>query len=61
GIAVSILFWIAGQNFGGVLTGTGTDLGSGPLFVLLALALYPAARATLGHEPATLSAAEVTA
>ena len=61
GIAVSILFWIAGQNFGGVLTGTGTDLGSGPLFVLLALALYPASRATLDHESATLSAAEVRA
>lgn len=44
GIALSILFWIGGQNFGGLLTGQATDPGSGPLLVLLALALFPAGR-----------------
>ena len=48
GIGVSILFWIAGQNFGGILTGQGTDPGSGPLFVLLALTLFPSARNAVG-------------
>jgi len=50
GIAVSILFWTVGQNFGGILTGHATDPGSGPLFVLLALTLFPAAGTMLGHE-----------
>ncbi len=59
GIAVSILFWIVGQNFGGILTGQSTDPGSGPLFVLLALALYPAPKAALGQESSHLYAAEV--
>ncbi len=59
GIAVSILFWVVAQNFGGILTGQSTDPGSGPLFVLLALALYPAARTALGQESSHLSAAEV--
>jgi hypothetical protein len=59
GIAVSILFWIGGQNFGGILTGQGTDPGSGPLFVLLALTLFPTARNAVGALRSELSVAEV--
>ncbi|MHB1787538.1 MAG: hypothetical protein ACYCS7_15665 [Acidimicrobiales bacterium] len=40
-IVVSSIYWIVPQNFGGILTGHGTDPNSGPLFVLLALVLWP--------------------
>lgn len=43
GAFLAVLFWIGGQNFGGILTGDATDPGSGPLLVLLALTLLPAA------------------
>ncbi len=39
GAALSLGYWVVGQAFGGILTGTGTDPNAGPLFVLLALAL----------------------
>ena len=35
-----IIVWIFVQNFGGVLTGQGTDPNSGPLYVLIALTIY---------------------
>ena len=41
GILVSLIFWVVGQNFGGIFAGNATDPNSGPLFVLLALTLYP--------------------
>lgn len=41
GIALSLVFWVLGQNFGGVFAGHATDPNSGPLYVLLALTLYP--------------------
>ena len=41
GAALSVDFWVLGQSFGGVLTGLGTDLNAGPLFVLLALSIFP--------------------
>lgn len=59
GISLSILFWIGGQNFGGILTGQATDPGSGPLLVLLALALFPArgdAERSARSEPAAAAA-----
>ncbi len=34
------LVWIFVQNFGGVLTGQGTDPNSGPLYILIALTIY---------------------
>jgi hypothetical protein len=43
-IAVVILamaIWVVPENFGGILTGTGTDPNSGPLLALLALAYWP--------------------
>ncbi|HZC64373.1 MAG TPA: hypothetical protein VE464_22280 [Streptosporangiaceae bacterium] len=33
--------WVAGQDLGGILTGSGTDPGSGPLLILLVLAYWP--------------------
>jgi len=46
GAVLAILFWVGGQNFGGILTGDATDPGSGPLLVLLALTLLPGAALT---------------
>ena len=39
---LAAFFWISGQGLGGIFTGSGTDLNSGPLVVLLALAMVPA-------------------
>jgi hypothetical protein len=41
GAALSLDFWILGQSFGGILTGLGTDPNAGPLFILLAVAIFP--------------------
>lgn len=40
-IAVSAAFWAVGQQFGGVLALGATDVGIGPLVVILALAAWP--------------------
>ncbi|MCL4434466.1 MAG: hypothetical protein M1399_06830 [Actinobacteria bacterium] len=41
GIVLASVFWVIGQNFGGIFTGSGTDPNSGPALVLLALILWP--------------------
>jgi len=41
GIGVSLVYWVIGQNFGGILTGTATDPNLGPVMVLFALTLWP--------------------
>jgi len=38
-VMLNLCYWIFGQGFGGILTGSGTDPNAGPLFVLFALAL----------------------
>jgi len=43
GVLLSLVFWVVGQDFGGIFTGTGTDPNLGPLVVVLALALWPLA------------------
>jgi hypothetical protein len=45
GVAVAVFAGLAGQDLGGILTKTGTDPGTGPLLVLLAISLWPAAAA----------------
>ncbi|MHB8378313.1 MAG: hypothetical protein ACYDB2_00150 [Acidimicrobiales bacterium] len=42
-LVVSLSYWVVGQNAGGILTGRGTDLGLGPMMVLLILTLWPKA------------------
>jgi hypothetical protein len=43
GILLSFVMWISGQGFlGGVLSGSGTDPNTGPLVILLGLAMLPA-------------------
>ena len=39
---LATFFWVSGQGLGGIFTGSGTDPNSGPLIVLLALAMAPA-------------------
>jgi len=39
-IYLNIIYWVIGQGFGGLATGSATDPNAGPLFVLLACAVY---------------------
>lgn len=47
-IVLALGFWVVGENFGSLFTGSGTDVNSGPLLILIAVAFWrPAAtRAT---------------
>lgn len=64
-LLVAALIWVPGQAFGGVLAGGATDLNSGPLLALLALAYWPVrVAATPPGQPGPASAGakeEVTA
>ena len=40
-IVLSALVWVVGQDLGGVLAPGVTDVGSGPLLILVALAYWP--------------------
>ena len=55
GAAVATFYWLVGQDLGLVLTGHGTDPGTGPLVLLLAAALWP------GRKPATGAEVDVSA
>lgn len=37
----ALVIWVAGENFGGIFTGQGTDPNTGPLLILLAAAFWP--------------------
>lgn len=39
--ALAAVIWVAGEALGGILTGSGTDPGTGPLLFLLTLAFWP--------------------
>ncbi len=52
GILLSVIYWVVGQNLGGIFAGNATDPNAGPLFVLLALTLYPRSpRIRAQHKP----------
>jgi len=40
-VIVALAIWVAGENFGGILTGQGTDPSTGLVLVLLAAAFWP--------------------
>jgi hypothetical protein len=42
GAAMALDIWVLGQAFGQIFTGMATDPNTGPLLILLALAVYPA-------------------
>jgi hypothetical protein len=48
-VAVSLVIWLVGQDLGEVLAGNATDVNSGPLLALIALAYWPM-RAAAGPE-----------
>jgi hypothetical protein len=39
--SIGFIYLVIGQGIGGILTGSGTDPGTGPLIILLAMSLYP--------------------
>jgi hypothetical protein len=43
-IVLNLAYWVLGQGFGGIFAGGATDPNTGPLFVLLAFALYTLVR-----------------
>ena len=45
GVVLSLAYWVLGQDLGGPFWAEGaTDFNAGPLFVLLAVALFPVAQ-----------------
>jgi hypothetical protein len=54
-IVVAAFIWVFGEALGGILAGGGTDVNSGPLLALLALAYWP--MRTVPAVPATVPAA----
>ena len=40
-VIAALALWVAGEDFGGILSGSGTDPNTGPLLVLIALAFWP--------------------
>ncbi len=55
GAALAVVFWVLGQDLGGLLTGQTTDPNTGPLLVLLALCLVEA-QPRAAHLPAASAA-----
>jgi hypothetical protein len=55
---IDVAVWAGTQNFGGIFTGSSTDVGTGPAWIVLALAFWPAARTRMpaAGEPALASA-----
>ncbi len=53
-IALSLAFWVVGQDFGTLFTNGATDLNSGPLLVLLALAYWQPPLAAIAPSPAAI-------
>jgi hypothetical protein len=51
-IVVAVLIWVFAQALGGILAGGGTDVNSGPLLALLALAYWPRRTAAAVPAPA---------
>jgi hypothetical protein len=57
---IAAAIWVLTENLGEVLTGTGTDPGTGPLLILLAVAYWPPARQELASDQAHQSAGSQT-
>lgn len=56
-IVIAIAGWVVFQNFGGILTGSSTDVGTGPVLLLLAAAFWPLAPARQARRPEAGTAA----
>jgi hypothetical protein len=51
GIVIAAFVGVVGQNIGGVFTGQGTDPGTAPLLILMAVTLWPAPDRALVESP----------
>jgi hypothetical protein len=49
--AVSLVIWVVGQDLGAILAGNATDVNSGPLLLLIALAYWPLRRPAPARPP----------
>jgi hypothetical protein len=57
-VLIALAGWVGVQNLGGILTGSASDVGTGPVLILLALAFWPAAGARRPPvQPADVAAA----
>lgn len=50
-VVTAVVLWVVGQELGGVFTRSATDLQSGPLLILLAVAYWPMMSAARGPVP----------
>ena len=50
-VAVALVIWVVGQDLGEVLAGNATDVNSGPLLALIALAYWPLRRPVPAGPP----------
>jgi len=41
-VVAAVALWVTAEHFGGILSGSATDPGTGPLLVLIAVAFWPA-------------------
>ncbi|HEY1920558.1 MAG TPA: hypothetical protein VGH27_33735 [Streptosporangiaceae bacterium] len=57
-VVVALVIWVPGQDLGEILAGGATDVNSGPLLALIALAYWPA-RAALAPRQAGPAAADL--
>ena len=60
-VVLALFIWVAGEDFGGILTGHATDPNSGPLLILLAAACWPPRRATAPDQMTAGAAVSVGA
>jgi len=57
-VLMTLAVWVGSQNFGGIPTGSSTDVGTGPIWAILALTFWPIARRSVpgAGEPAPAAA-----
>jgi len=58
---IALAGWAAIQNLGGILTGSTTDVGTGPVLILLALTFWPVGPWARSQRPGGRRAAEASA
>jgi hypothetical protein len=57
-IVLNLVYWVVPQAFGGIFAGGATDPNAGPLFVLLAYAMFPIVSDRRTHSNAPAAVAE---
>lgn len=60
-LIVALVIWVAGENFGGIFTGQGTDPNTGPLLILIAAAFWPPGKNRTGPAVIPPQSGPVTA